>query len=233
MPPCSIAAIVGASPAQPTIAATVRSAARAAASTSAARAARRRDAAAGERLAQLGQAALVGRPPPARRRTRAPAWPAPPPGNSRSARRRATRRGCGGSGRASRRRSSRSRRGWRAMRVISSTMPSASSADDDRHRQQPVDPVEHAAMAGDQARGVLHPRPALQPAFEEVARLRERPPARRRAAQPTPSVLRRSGRPSSNRGPAIAAVDRDDPQHAATAPRRPSRRTGRPRSSTG
>src|SRR3546814_19720970 len=48
-------------------------------------------------------------------------------------------------------------------------------AEDQRDRQQPVDAVEDAAMAGDQLARILDAGAAFHPAFAQVAELRDPP----------------------------------------------------------
>ena len=49
---------------------------------------------------------------------------------------------------------------------------SCASAVSDSHRHQPVEPVEHAAVARKPGSAILDPGPPLHPAFEQVAALR-------------------------------------------------------------
>ena len=144
--PASTAAITGSSPAQPTIAAMTQSASPAAASSSASRPAAARQPLPASACSSSRQLRFVGD-------DRQPgAWSDARLGQRRrhcsppSVRRPRTARASARRGRGSTCRPSRSRRGWRAC---ASPQPPADldQSGQRRHHDQPVEPVEHAAVA--------------------------------------------------------------------------------------
>ena len=213
--PASIAAIVGSSPAQPTIAAIVQSAPIAAASTQRLRAGRCLDAGAGQRVSQRGKAAFVGRPPRSLALVRIAAAASSVDVAIGGQRQRPAKR----SGSRSTRSSVELPTEPVAPRMVTRLHPisrySSAAHDqqrgDRRDRHQPVEPVEHAAMAGQQVAAVLHAGAALEPAFEQIAALREHREQRRGKRQPHRQGHRRRASATPNSAASDHAADQPGP----------------------
>src|SRR5690606_31155379 len=209
-PPCSIAAMVGAKPAQPTIAETVTSAPRAAASTSAAAppaASTPLPASASRKAGRQDSSATTASSAPNSRASAASsaAWQLAVSATTRH------------SARARRTRSSvEAPIEPVAPRIVIERIalrrhPRSDEPGDQHDGDQAVDAIEHATVTRNEARRVLHPGAALEPALEEVPALRHdrEPGAERHRAT---DVLRRESQAQLEAWPCQRRVHRPDPQ---------------------
>ena len=96
-----------------------------------------------------------------------------------------------------------SRRSARTSAGSASSLPPSPSAGDQpgerRRAEEPVDPVEHAAMAGNDAAGILHAKAALHRRFQKVAGLRGDRERHREQKAGRQIARPRSARPSGRR----------------------------------